>query len=639
MTMFKKVSSVTALLGASLFLASCGAGDVGEEVADAQQQPVVEAQPPVEETGENGYENGEEVSETVADEDHPLAGMHAVLANFPLTIDTGDAIQGGHLTIARPSNTPAPGILGGGGIFGASAIDTAMGGPGFLFGSIFGYTPSLSFNQEGLATFTFDVEEMYMDITLQYQAYWHDGVPLTLDDLVFAYEVIAWGDAVGGSNIRFTDPVRSVVGIMDFHYGDADYISGLVLSDDNMSLRIYFEDFPPTHLYAGIWTTPIPRHIFGSYATFQEMVDSPFTITNPIGWGPFIVENVVPGEAVHFVANENFVWGRPILDSITYYVIHSDLAAPAIANGDFDIVLEFPLSQFPYFQNPANFVYLGELVGIYEFDAFLLGRYEDGGFAPDPTREVSSLELRTAMAYAVDQQAITELVWHGLRFPATSVVTPIHGLYLDPTLRGFPFDPDRANEILDEAGFEWGTDGYRLNLNGEPFTLYWGMPDQEGAAITAALFMQQWGDVGIRVELFEGRMHDFAEFHDRLADNSAFDAGMDITRAAWSPGFNPNPAGRWGVVNSNRARFTSPEWERILHDMNQPDAWNPARMLELQIEMQNYFHENVPAIIRNWRINLVAANNRVAFFSTDMAVNPSSLVNYHLVSVNSETRH
>ena len=649
--MFKKISTVAALLGASLFLASCGAEAAQETETPGGPGPDPVVTPAQPEVGNDDDENGEASVELPYEGDHPLAAMDAVLAQFPLTIDTGDAIQGGHLEVALPFASPNPGILGGASIFGSSAADTSISGPGGTMTSIMSFTPSQSFGQNGLATFTFDVDERWIEFQLQYQAYWHDGVPLTLDDLLFAYEVIAWYQHLANGGIRFSEPIRTIVGIEDFHYGEADYISGIVLSDDHQTMRIYFNEFPPTHLYAGIWTNPLPRHIYGGYATYLEMLDSPYTRVHPIGWGPFRFENIVPGESVHFVANEDFVWGRPMLDSITISVIHPDLVPTAMVNGDFDVALDFALSQFPYFTSPDNFTYVGVRVGVYEGDAFLLGRFipsvvpedEDGEVIPaffemDYSRITHNLYLRRAMAYAVDQQAITELVWHGLRFPATSLVTPIHASYLDPTLRGYPFDPDRANELLDQAGFEWGPDGYRLDPDGNEFTLYWGHPEQEGADITTAFFIQQWGDVGIRVELFEGRLHDFAEFHDRLHDNSAFDAGMDMARFAWSPGFNPNPAGRWGVANSNRARFMTDEWDRILTEMGSSAAWDPEVMLALQFEMQQYFHDNVPAILRNWRIELSAVNNRVAFYTTDSEVS-GGLTTWHRIAVNSETRH
>ena len=574
----------------------------------------------------------------------PLAAMNAVLANFPQSFSSADsAIEGGVLRVIEVSNNPASGVFGGA-VFSSNNTDTSMISPAGTQASIFSYTPALAFSQTGLATWEADVENMILHIELQHQAYWHDGVPLTLDDLVFAYEIIAHPDYTG---IRFTAPNQSIVGIMEYHRGEADYISGLVLSDDAMSLSIHFNDFPPTHLNAGIWTSPTPRHHFAGLSV-ADMPSSAQVRYDIIGWGPFIVDNIVPGESVSFVRNDNFVFGRPYLDGIIIEIVSPAVGPEAMAQGLFDI-MEFPVDQFPYYQNPSNFTFVSSLSGIYNFTAFNLGYWDAAAGAVVPERDtpLQNVYLRRAMAYALDQEAITQNIFHGLRFPATSIVTPIHAEFLNTELQGYPFDVERANQILDDAGFTARDgDGYRLDLDGNEMTLIFGIHEAGPNDLIAQFYIQSWGNIGVRVELFEHRLLEFSSFMSAINEGEEWVDGIDLIFGNWVPGFNPNPSGRWGhETAANRSRFTTAESRRILEEMGSVAAWDSNFMRDRQFELQDWFQYYVPVMFNNWRIGLVAVNNRVINYNTDMTWigqqgwYGSEGMQWHLIQLSADAPH
>lgn len=595
----KKIKNIIALLVFIFFIVGCGTTNAQEEVV--QQSP----------------ETPQEQVYNVTT--NPLQAMQNVLLQYPLTMPTSDSdmIQGGVLRWAESSATPMVGIIGGG-VFNATLLEINMGRFAGVNWSIFSSDESLMFSDNGLATYTVDLDTLSMQITLQYEALWHDGVPLTLDDLVFAYEVIAHPHYTGN---RFTDSVRTIRGIMDYHNGYADYISGLVLSEDYMELTIYFYSLPVSHLFFGLWTIPSPRHVFYGIPV-ADMVDSDPVRVSPIGWGPFMVSNIIPGESVEFTRFDDFVWGAPILDGIVVEIVHPELIPSLMEQGLFDIAV-FPLEQIQYYQSPTNFTYVAQLSTGYNYMLFRLGYWDEtlGRNVVDPNRRTADVRLRRAMAYAVDQVAITENIWNGLRFPATSVLPPVlNTLFLDQTLHGYEFNQAKANELLDEAGFiEIDEEGYRKDPNGERFTLTFATTTAPGYDLIALSYIQNWRDVGLRVELFRNQTHEQNVLFSMLTDDDDNEE-VDIMFGNWTPApNNPIPANRWGSnAILNRSRFTTPEMDAALQGMVSERAFDIDYLTHYLQVFQREFHDNVPAIINNWRINLYAVNNRVVGFTSDV---------------------
>lgn len=553
---------------------------------------------------------------------HPLSAMEAVLATYPTqTANTEPIVPGGIMRFAESSATPMPGLLGGG-VFATALVDMNMARFAGTNWSIFSSTPELSWGQDGLATFAVDLSNRAIHIQLQYQAYWHNGHPLTLGDLVFAYEVIAHPDYVG---TRFNTAIQSIVGVAAYRAGEAQSISGLVLSEDEQALTIYFEYLPASHIYFGLWSVPMPRAAFEGIAVADMPTSAPVRET-PIGWGPFIVEQVVAGEAVYFVRNDDFVWGAPYLDGIVTEIVHPDLIPEAMVQGLFHGAL-FPINQVQYYQNPSGFSYVGALSSGYNYMLFRLGYWDEENQTNvvDPTRRTADVRLRKAMAYATDEVAVTQRIWGGLRFPATSIVPPIHTAFLDRTLMGFPFNPERANELLDEAGFiQRDGQGYRKDLAGNELTLILGIQQAPNYELIAQFYMQNWADVGLRVRLWQGIHHPQAVLFEAMTQDT--DGGeVDIFFGNWIPAPNPNPYSRWGgTAINNRSRFIHEDLQGVFEQMTGDEAFDPAQMRETQLAFQQLFQEHVPAIINNWRINVWAISDEVAGFSTDVHADPRS---------------
>jgi len=551
------------------------------------------------------------------DETHSLWSIVEIMERFPTRTDSADApIQGGHLRFGVASDTPVPGTFNT--IDQSSAIDGNFM-DWFTGGSVFSWTPARTFGQYGIVNWTYDQNERSITMNMQETVYWHDGVEMTLDDLVFAIERIA---TPGYTGIRYTAAQRNIVGTEAFHAGETDSIEGLVLSNNNRTLKVYFYEFPPSLLHGGFWSTPHPRHIFEDIPV-GEAPDHPATRLNPIGFGPFIVENIVPGESMLLRANDNFWLGRPYLDYVTVQVVATTLVPSLMLAGELDIVA-FRAEDFPEYEHQAtNFHFLGDVQNNFGIINFNLGDWdpETARVVPHENARMGDVRLRRAMGYALDESILTEYFFHGLRIPATSIIPPGHSRFLDFSLEGFTYDPDLARALLDEAGFiDIDGDGFREDPDGNEFTILFATRIRADWDFITPFYIQQWAEVGLRVEMYQGRQHDFAAMSENIwsADNWP---DVDIFEAAWVAGFDPNPRGLWGHTVNNRSRFINAELEAILDNISSDRAWDTDWLIQQYAAWQQAFFYHAVSIPTNWMISLTAVNNRVTNYQLASVLN------------------
>jgi len=193
---------------------------------------------------------------------------------------------------------------------------------------------------------------------------------------------------------------------------------------------------------------------------------------------------------------------------------------------------------------------------------------------------------------------------------------------MDLSLPGFPYDPAQANQILDDAGFVRGADGYRTWPNGDELTINWAHPSNPATEhIIVPFYIQSWADIGVRVVLWRGRTHDNTTLWDYL-DYDADDDEIHIYTWRWLAGANPNPSGRWGHAIWNPSRYTSERFDQLLENLSDPRTFDPDVMRNAYFELQAYWQDVVPHFPTLWGINLTAVNNRVANWDTRVGVPP-----------------
>jgi peptide/nickel transport system substrate-binding protein len=416
------------------------------------------------------------------------------------------------------------------------------------------------------------------------------------------------------------------LGIDEYREDPSRGISGIRVFNNGRSIEISYESLVVTMLYGGIWTNPLPRHRL-QHIPIVDMATHPYLRTDIIGNGPFLwTGQWVDGQEVVLAANPNHWLGRPQIDYLNISVILPDLVGEAMLAGTFDIIDFNPVHLPDYghrFEDAGTITLVSALARLFSFMGFRFGTmdHETQTMIPNPDTIINCLALRRALGYARNDIDVAVHIFDNLRFPLGSTVIPWSGPFVHPTMVGFSvFDVDKANELLDEAGYEWrpGETYRRHKDTGEFFHLYWAVHNNATNPLLAAQHIDDWRDyIGIEVRLWTGGM---MEFNDRI-ETLQFDTDNGMIHmfdSAWNKGSNPDPRGLWGYDSThNDTRWTHPETDAILRRFGTDEVWDMAYLTAAMHDWQEAVYRHAPWIPVMTSVSLVAVNNRVLNYSLE----------------------
>ncbi|MDN6398058.1 MAG: oligopeptide ABC transporter substrate-binding protein [Alkalibacterium sp.] len=619
----KRYSMLASTAAVAFILAACGNGDTEDSADDSSNGSG---------TSENTDENA-----SPGDEVEPVTFEQRVE-------NEGEAIDGGTLSVGYVSDSPFTGIFSWELYTGTPDADIMS----YTMGTLFGNDENYQIDDSGAASFDLDQDANKVTITLKDDVLWHDGEPVTAGDIAFAYEIIGHPEYTG---VRYSGDFANIVGMEEYKDGATDSIEGITIVDDK-TVEIEYQTVGVQMLQAGggVWSYAAPRHYLEDVPV-AELESAPEIRENPIGFGPFKVDNIVPGESVSYTAFEDYYRGAPKIDRIELETVPTTTAVAAMENAQYDLFMSMPTDQFENYENIPGYTNLGIDDTAYTYIGFKLGEWqeaekdEDGNIVEpaqnvyNPDSKMADKNLRQAMAYAIDNDAVGAKYYQGLRRRANSPIIPNFSDYYNEDLEGYPFDPDRANEVLDEAGYEdTDGDGIRETPEGEELVInFASMSGGETAEPIVEYYMQSWERVGLKVELLEGRLHEFNSFYDRV---EADDPEIDIYQGAWSTGFDPTPEGLYGrLAPYNYTRWATEENDEYMEAMTSTEGFDLEWRQEQFKEWQEYFMDELPIIPTLFRKAVTPVNNRVGVYDITVGENPDTEgVGLHTLYLISEDR-
>jgi peptide/nickel transport system substrate-binding protein len=160
--------------------------------------------------------------------------------------------------------------------------------------------------------------------------------------------------------------------------------------------------------------------------------------------------------------NPGFYGQEPYVDAVGLQIFtNEDAMIAAFQAGDLDAVDELPANAVESVEANENLVVKRE-------PGFQVNNFIFNSNPEKPkNRELLDPKVREAIAYAIDKQAIADTAYAGLAKPWGSIVAAPAGDWVNPNLEPEPFDVDLANQLLDEAGYARGSDGIRVDQDGE----------------------------------------------------------------------------------------------------------------------------------------------------------------------------
>lgn len=269
---------------------------------------------------------------------------------------------------------------------------------------------------------------------------WSDGEPFTADDVLFTYEA-----------------ATSPQSLLAERFSKISDIS----APDEHTVVIKYSEVDVGYLEAwraGLGCGILPRHACGPISEMQRWDWN----RNPIGTGPFVLSEWVSGDHVTVVRNERYHdEGRPYLDQIHFLIVPSEEArAQMMLQGDAEIML-WPGETYAADFEASGIVDIHTVPGVWNARLVLnLSKPFDDDPGPEPPHPLlGDLRVRQAIAMAINRERIANEVLDGR---VEVVNSPFTVGWNTADLPPYEYDPERAKQLMEEAGWVEGPDGVRV---------------------------------------------------------------------------------------------------------------------------------------------------------------------------------
>ncbi len=285
------------------------------------------------------------------------------------------------------------------------------------------------------------VSEDYKTITwkLRPNLKWSDGKPLTSDDVKFTWKAV-------------TNPQSGVL-----YLGGFDKIESIETPDERTVVVKYKEPYAAylTQFYYGIF----PRHATGDPAKMGEWEWN----RKPVGAGPYIVTEWNAGESIVMERNPYYYEeGKPYLDRLIFKIVPEPSAQTALMmQGDAHVHLWPSESSEEYNKLLKGTAELNMIPGIWNtaIDFNLSNPNDDDPSAAEPHPILGDIRVRQAIAHAIDYDTLSPTV---VKDTAPSTNPFAYGWFKCDIPRKYPYDVEKAKQLLTEAGWVEGNDGIRV---------------------------------------------------------------------------------------------------------------------------------------------------------------------------------
>ena len=442
---------------------------------------------------------------------------------------------------------------------------------------------------------------------------WSNGEPVTTKDIVKTYEIMANQEYITSSkSLRYNKNRKAIVGIEEYNEGKADKISGLEVIDDS-TMKIHLKEMTPSVYWGGNFVPEFVNAKQFEGIPMDKITESDALRKNPLSYGPYVIKEIVQGEKVIFEANPYYYKGEPKIKRLEMEILPPSQQVAAIKSGKYDIVLKVSPEIFPELEKLDNINILTKKAGSMNYIAFKLGKWDEekNEVVTDPNSKMYDLNLRKAIAYAIDMDAVSKQFYHGLSTPAKSQLSPLFPSLHNPEINGFKQDVEKAKQLLDEAGFkDVDGDGIREGKDGKPvkYTLAM-MSGGEIAEPLAQYYIQQWKAIGLDVELLDGRLLDSKNFYNRVNGD---DPAIDFCIAGIGFGTDPQQLAIFGKnAKFNISRYISDNLEAALDATVSKEAMNEEYRVKAYKDYEKVFMEEIPAVPILNKLDILVVNKRI----------------------------
>jgi peptide/nickel transport system substrate-binding protein len=467
--------------------------------------------------------------------------------------------------------------------------------------------------------------------TLREGLQWSDGAPLTADDVVFSYQDV------------YLNP-KVPTGIRDILRVGEGYPSVRKIDD----LRVEFtvpEPFAPFLRYAG-GISILPKHALEKAVETTDkngdlvLLTTWGTDSDPqeiVGAGYYRMTDYTPGQRIIFERNP-YYWrkdesgiSQPYVEKIVWQIIESDeTQSIAFRSGELDSLDVRPevFSLLKKEEEKGKYtIYNGGPASESRFLSLNLSKAKNSQGEPfvDPMKSqwFNELRFRQAMAYGIDRDRMKNNIYRGLGVVQHSPISVSSPYYFSPEqgLKTYNYDPQKAKELLQEAGFQYDREEQLLDADGNLVRFNLLVKSEEKTRVDAAVQIQQdLKAIGIQADLQVLNFNTVLK-HLRSRDWEAYVGGFGGGGIEPHSSFNIWYSG--GTLHQfNQGQYPgeepiqdweATEWEKEIDRLFEAGAGelDEAKRQEIYGQFQQVVAENVPFLYLVNALSLEAVRDRI----------------------------
>lgn len=427
-----------------------------------------------------------------------------------------------------------------------------------IFVGLVKYDKNIELVPYAAESFSVESEGKLLKFKLREDIFWADGVQLTADDVEFTFNL-------------YLDPETPTA------YGANYKAVKEFRKTGKFTLEVEYEQ--PFAKALVSWAMDIlPKHLMEG----EDLLKTKYS-RNPVGCGPYVLKEWVPGSQLVLESNPDFFEGEPYIERLVYRII-PDMSTQflELKAGNLDTMSLGPLQYLYQTSGPGwdgSFNKFQYLSSGYSF----LGYNMKHPFFKD-------LRVREALDYAIDRDEIVKGVLFGLGEAANGPYKPGTWQYNDK-IKPRPYDPEKAKSLLAEAGWTDSDGDGLLDKDGKPFEFTIITNQGNTQRIKCGVIIQQrLSELGIKVGI---RIVEWAAFIKEFVDKGRFDAII----LGWNILQDPDLFGVWHSSMAvdgglNFTRYKNEELDALLEKgRNMVDQ---EKRKPIYDRVQEILHEDVP---------------------------------------------
>ncbi|HWI63521.1 MAG TPA: ABC transporter substrate-binding protein [Symbiobacteriaceae bacterium] len=406
---------------------------------------------------------------------------------------------------------------------------------GLVYASLFTFNTKWEPTPNLAKSWSASPDNLKVTIKLRDDVKFHDGTPLTADDVVFTLGALLSPDYTGARK-------SSAVGIKS------------ITAPDPTTVEFNLEK-PNAALFININYGIMSRKAFGN-AAVKEIETHPAS-QKPVGAGPYRFKEFVKGQYVLLERNPDWfqskeLGGAPFIPTVRFKIIpDNQTGLAALENGEIDLD-----------QPPSTDVtrlekdYKGRLIPV---------NYERNGWGYmsfNVTRpHLDNKLVRQALTYALDRQSIIDSAFDGRAVIPAGPIPNVSWAY-DSSIKAAPYDPKKAKALLEEAGYKLNSQNL-YEKDGKPLKLtFYGTSGNSQIEVLATIAKKNWKDIGVDLDV---QLMDFNAMQDNYTKPGKFDVSFGGMTLGLDPDSMYNlfhssvgkPDAKGLVLGFNRMRFSN----------------------------------------------------------------------------------